>query len=95
MFILCIILPPIAAAISGGFLSFLINLIITCFGWFPGIVHAIMVTNKSVLEEHNEELISTLEKNNIIVPQKQKSIFGGILGGFILGGIIFLIFFSE
>ena len=86
MFILCIILPPIAAAISGGFSSFFINLILTCFGWLPGIVHAIMVTNKSIVEEQNEELISTLEKNNISVPQKEKSVFGGI---------IFLIFFSE
>ena len=51
MFILCIILPPIAAAISGGFSSFLINLILTCFGWLPGIVHAIMVTNKAIVEE--------------------------------------------
>ena len=59
------------------------------------LVHAIMVTNKSIVEEQNEELISTLEKNNISVPQKEKSVFGGILGGFILGGIIFLIFFSE
>ena len=54
-----------------------------------------MVTNKSIVEEQNEELISTLEKNNINVPQKEKSVFGGVLGGFILGGIIFLIFFSE
>ena len=71
MFILCIILPPVAAAISGGFSSFFINLILTCCGWLPGIVHAIMVTNKSIVQEQNEELISTLEKNNISVPQKE------------------------
>jgi len=71
MFILCIILPPVAAAISGGFSSFLINLILTCFGWLPGIVHAIMVTNKSIVEEQNEELISTLEKNNIMFHKKK------------------------
>ena len=68
MFILCIILPPIAAAISGGFSSIFINLIITCFGWLQGIIHTIMVTNKSIVQEKNEELISTLEKNNIHVP---------------------------
>ena len=73
MFILCIILPPIAAAISGGFSSFLINLILTCFGWLPGIVHAIMVTNKSIVEEQNEELISTLEKI-ILVFHKKKNL---------------------
>ena len=60
MFILCIILPPIAAAISGGFSSFLINLILTCFGWLPGIVHAIMVTNKSSVQEQNEEHITMI-----------------------------------
>ena len=54
-----------------------------------------MVTNKSIVEEQNKELISTLEKNDISVPQKEKSVFGGVLGGFILGGIIFLLFFSE
>jgi hypothetical protein len=54
-----------------------------------------MMTNKSIVQEQNEELISRLEKNNINVPQKEKFIFGRVLGGFILGRIIFLMFFSE
>ena len=83
MFILCIILPPIAAAISGGFSSFFINLILTCFGWLPGIVHAIMVTNKSIVEEQNEELISTLEKNNI-------NVLGGLVYDAARGKILFI-----
>ena len=63
IFILCIILPPIAAAISGGFSSFFINLILTCFGWLPGIVHAIMVTNKSIVEEQNIEAVEEIIKD--------------------------------
>ena len=83
MFILCIILPPIAAGISGGFSSFFINLILTCCGWLPGMVHAFMVTKNTRLEE----------KYN---PEKKKSIFSDMIAslfaGLVVGAIIFLIF---
>ena len=95
MFILCIILPPIAAAISGGFSSFLINIILTCCGWLPGVVHAFMVTKNTKAEEQNEKLIVAMKKNENTDTVKQKSIFNSLLAGLVVGGIILLIFFRE
>ena len=95
MFILCIILPPIAAAISGGFSSFLINIILTCCGLLPGVVHAFMVTKNAKAEEQNEKLIVAMKKNENTDTVKQKSIFNSLLAGLVVGGIILLIFFRE
>jgi uncharacterized membrane protein YqaE (UPF0057 family) len=95
MFILCIILPPVAAGISGGFSSFLINLILTFCGWLPGVVHAFMVTKNAKAEEQNEKLIATIKKDENNVSVKHKSIFNSLLAGLVVGGIILLIFFRE
>ena len=95
MFILCKILPPIAAAISGGFSSFLINIILTCCGWLPGVVHAFMVTKNAKAEEQNEKLIAEIKKNENTDNVKHKSIFNSLLAGLVVGGIILLIFFRE
>ena len=94
MFILCIILPPIAAAISGGFSSFLINIILTCCGWLPGVVHAFMVTKNARVEEEKEQLIATIKKSENTDAVKQNSIFKSLLAGLVVG-IILLIFFRE
>ena len=95
MFILCIILPPIAAGISGGFYSLLINIILTCCGWLPGVVHAFMVTKNARVEEEKEQLMATIKKSENTDTVKQKSIFNSLLAGLVVGGIILLIFFRE
>ena len=94
MFILCIILPPIAAAISGGVSSFLINIILTCCGWLPGVVHAFMVTKNARVEEEKEQLMATIKKSENTDAVKQNSIFKSLLAGLVVG-IILLIFFRE
>jgi len=94
MFILCIILPPVAAGISGGFSSFLINLILTFCGWLPGVVHAFMVTKNARVEEEKEQLMATIKKSENTDAVKQKSIFNSLLAGLVVG-IILLIFFRE
>ena len=94
MFILCMILPPIAAAISGGFSSFLINIILTCCGWLPGVVHAFMVTKNARVEEEKEQLMATIKKSENTDAVKQNSIFKSLLAGLVVG-IILLIFFRE
>jgi len=88
------ILPPIAAAISGGFSSFLINIILTCCGWLPGVVHAFMVTKNARVEEEKEQLMATIKKSENTDAVKQKSIFNSLLAGLVVG-IILLIFFRE
>ncbi|MDA8653562.1 YqaE/Pmp3 family membrane protein [Alphaproteobacteria bacterium] len=43
-FILCFIMPPLAVYLSDASTTqFIINIILTAFGWFPGILHALYV----------------------------------------------------
>lgn len=43
--ILSIIFPPLAV-VDKGCGSFLIVLILTCFGWIPGVIAALIILNK-------------------------------------------------
>jgi uncharacterized membrane protein YqaE (UPF0057 family) len=47
LYLFAIILPPVAVLLAGGrpFLA-LINLLLTCLIWIPGVVHAILVVNE-------------------------------------------------
>ena len=74
MVIICILLPPVAAGLIGGFSSFFINLILTCFGWLPGIVHAYMLMKKAEVEEQNKEFTSQIN-NSETQPEKKHQAF--------------------
>lgn len=43
MYLLAIVLPPVAVLLSGKPLQALLNLVLTLFFWFPGALHAILV----------------------------------------------------
>lgn len=42
--LLCIIFPPLAV-IDKGCGSFIITLILTCLGWIPGVIAALIINN--------------------------------------------------
>ena len=65
---------PLAAGLIGGFSSFFINLILTCFGWLPGIVHAYMLMKKAEVEEQNKEFTSQIN-NSETQPEKKHQAF--------------------
>ena len=46
MYLLAILLPPVAVLMVGKPIQAFINLILTIFFWFPGVIHAIMVVNE-------------------------------------------------
>ncbi|MAG88421.1 YqaE/Pmp3 family membrane protein [Zunongwangia profunda] len=47
--ILNVILPPIAVYIRyGAKKEFLMNLLLTCLGWIPGVIHAFIINDKYV-----------------------------------------------
>ena len=48
--LLAIIFPPLAV-IDKGCGSFLIILILTCLGWIPGVIGALIILNKNVILE--------------------------------------------
>lgn len=66
-YFLCIILPPIAVLTTGKIGAFFLNLLLTILVWIPGVIHAILVTNKYYADKRHKELIKatqTASKNN-------------------------------
>lgn len=53
-----IVLPPLAVLFCGKPFSAILNLILTCFGWIPGIVHALFV----VSSYKNEKALKRIER---------------------------------
>lgn len=43
MYLLAVVLPPVAVLFSGKPVQAFLNLILTLFFWFPGAIHAILV----------------------------------------------------
>ena len=52
MYLLAILLPPIAVLMTGKPLQALLNLVLWCFGFIPAIIHAILV----VKEKKNKDM---------------------------------------
>ena len=90
MIILCILLPPLAAGLIAGFSSFFVNLILTCIGWLPGIVHAYMLMKKAEVEKQNKELTSQIN-NSETKPEEKTSAFFNFIIIVVLLVIIFFI----
>ena len=47
MYILAIILPPVAVLFSGKPFQAILNIFLTLLGWLPGIIHAMFVVKDS------------------------------------------------
>jgi uncharacterized membrane protein YqaE (UPF0057 family) len=45
LFFLCILLPPVAVLLTGRLGSFFLSLVLTLFGWLPGVIHAFFVVS--------------------------------------------------
>lgn len=95
MIILCIPLPPLAAGLIGGFSSFFVNLILTCIGWLPGIVHAYMLMKKAKVEEQNKELTSQINNSETKPEEKTSSFFNFIIIVVLLAIIFFMLENSQ
>ena len=50
MYLIAILLPPVAVLLCGKPIQAVLNLILTCLFWIPGAVHACMVVS-----QHNAE----------------------------------------
>ena len=61
MYLLAILLPPIAVLICGKPLQAFINLILCLFLYIPGMVHAIMVVNEYKADRRAEKMGKELQ----------------------------------
>jgi uncharacterized membrane protein YqaE (UPF0057 family) len=63
-YFLCIILPPIAVLTTGRIGAFILSLLLTAAFVVPGVIHAILVTNKYYADKRHKELIKATQKAN-------------------------------
>lgn len=62
LYLLAILLPPLAVLLTGKPVQALLNLVLTAFLWVPGVVHAILVVNGHHADRRNRALIEALRE---------------------------------
>ena len=64
IYLLCIVLPPVAVLLKGKPVQAVLNLVLTLCFWVPGVIHAILVVNNANADKRNERLIKEIRKSN-------------------------------
>lgn len=62
IYLLCILLPPVAVLMVGKPIQALLNLVLTLCFWIPGVIHAILVVNSHKADKRNQALIKAMNK---------------------------------
>lgn len=62
LYLLAILLPPVAVLFCGKPFQAVINLLLTLCLWVPGVVHAILVVGSHKADQRTNRLISVLKK---------------------------------
>lgn len=64
MYLLAIILPPVAVLLAGKPIQAVINFILTLFFWIPGAIHAILVVKDKKADQRMERQVKLQAKMN-------------------------------
>ena len=62
MYLVAILLPPLAVLLSGKPIQALLNLVLTLLGWIPGVIHAILVVNARNADRRHKEMMQAMHK---------------------------------
>ena len=57
LYLLAILLPPVAVLICGKPVQALINLLLTLLFWIPGVIHAVLVVMDRKADQRTDRLI--------------------------------------
>ena len=60
LYLVAILLPPLAVLLCGKPFQALLNVILTIAFWVPGVVHAIFVVHNYYADQRNERLIQAM-----------------------------------
>ncbi len=63
LYLLAIVLPPVAVLLCGKPLQALLSVILTICFWVPGAIHALFVVNSHLADKRTNKLIQAMEKN--------------------------------
>lgn len=61
MYLLAIILPPIAVLICRKPIQAILNLILTLIFWIPGMIHALFVVNGYYADKRTDKIVETIK----------------------------------
>ena len=61
LFFLCVLLPPVAVLLTGRIGSFFLSLVLTLFGWLPGVIHAFFVVSDYKNEQRLQKIAHDLK----------------------------------
>ena len=64
IYLLCVVLPPVAVLLKGKPVQAVLNLLLTLLGWIPGVIHAVLVVNNANADKRNDRLIKEIWKGN-------------------------------
>lgn len=64
MYLLALVLPPVAVLLSGKPIQALLNLILTMFFWIPGAIHAILVVKDKKDDKRMQSYIKAMKDKN-------------------------------
>jgi uncharacterized membrane protein YqaE (UPF0057 family) len=62
LYLLAIVLPPLAVLLCGKPGQAGLNCILTLLGWFPGMIHAILVVGDHKAQERNRRMIRAMQR---------------------------------
>ena len=63
LYLLALLLPPLAVLLCGKPFQALLNLVLTLLGWLPGAIHAILVVNNHENDRRTERIIRSVGRS--------------------------------
>lgn len=62
LYLLAILLPPVAVLLCGKPIQFVLNVVLTLMFWVPGAIHAVLVVNSHHADQRNQRLIDEMRR---------------------------------
>ncbi len=63
LYLVAVVLPPLAVLLCGKPFQALLSVPLTLLGWAPGVIHALFVVNNHYAEQRNRRLIRAVERS--------------------------------
>ena len=65
LYLIAILLPPLAVLFCGKPFQALLNLVLTLLGWIPGVIHACLVVSSHHADQRNQRLLDAMRRHAV------------------------------
>jgi uncharacterized membrane protein YqaE (UPF0057 family) len=62
LYLIAILIPPLAVLLCGKPLQFILNLLLCLLFWVPGMIHAVLVVNAHLADKRTQEIVEAIER---------------------------------